>query len=204
MPGLGQLFMSANHIAPQFGGFEPQRTNNGTIFIYGLEEFGARAESGVSIISASLAECPIPMMSFEPIRVPFMNQSRSVAGRMEFENIDLRLTDYVDKATMAVMLNWAAAVGDAQTGRIGLARQYKKRAEIFLFAPDGTTQRGFAAEGIWPTYVRPGVINMEGNDVNSIEANLSTDKVYPIPSDFISDLIRTASNIAGTVTSLTA
>ena len=200
--GLGQLFMSANHIAAQNGQFELQRTNQGAIYIYGLEEFGDKKVSGVSVISMSLISCPIPMSSNDPIEVNFLNQTRRVAGRQFFDNINLEVHDYIDQSTLTILENWRLAVSDPVDGRIGLAARYKKTAEIMLFGPDGSSTRSYRAIGVWPSSLMPGNIDMNSNDGNAIGVTLAVDKMLPSDGDWGGGgIIRTAASLAANASS---
>lgn len=187
---LGEIFMSANHIAAQGGGFEPQRRNNGALYITGLEPYGNVPESGVGVVSLSLHMASFPTTQLDLIELPFLNQSRRVAGRANVEGMDVQVTDYVDKPTLNILLNWHLAVYDPLTGRVGLARDYKKTAQYVLFGPSGGVSRSWTIEGIFPTHVNPGQLDMSDNSQNIVDVQLSVDRVIPNPGGWTAGIIR--------------
>lgn len=210
--GLNGLFMSANHLAAggTEGRFEPQRQNNGVLYISGLESFGEGVKDSEDVIALSLQSFPIPKQRNEPVLLPYMNQVRKVAGRAEVDEIEVVVRDFVDTKTALILLNWRASVYDPQTGRVGFARNYKREAEVHLFGPGintgaGTGQsaagkvpvRKFRLEGVWPSMLDPGDIDHEGTEKLTMNMTLQVDKLYPIASDWGGTLIRPQSGGLG-------
>lgn len=181
---LDALFMSANHIAAQSGGFEPQRQNNGLLFIEGLEEFQDNRQFGRSLITLSIESFPMVKVHNDPIELPYLNQSRKVPGAMVVDDPELVLRDFVDIPTLRIMLNWRNAVCDPITGRMGRAWRIKKLAHVVLLAPDGLTFRCFRLEGVWPSLVDPGDIDMNSSEKMLMNCQLCVDKSYSIDSGF--------------------
>jgi hypothetical protein len=174
---LDTLFMSANHLAGQDGEFEPQRQNNGLLFIEGLEVFGDTLKP-VSVITLSIESFPIPKQRNDAIELQFLNQTRKVAGPGMVDEVELVLKDFVDRETALVMQNWRNAVYDPQSGRLGLARDYKKQGEVHLFSPNGAIERRYKLLGIWPSVVDPGDVDMTGTDKMIMNCTLIIDKFF--------------------------
>lgn len=162
------IFVSADHIAAQGGAFEPQRKNNFTLIL----EMGGDIE----LIQRSLDSFPIPKEANEEIAVNFGNEVRKVAGRSTFENLSLVLKDFVDQEVVEQMIAWRRLVYEPSTGKIGLARDYKKQGEVIMFGPDGERQRTWKLYGVWPSKLDPGGGDMNANENNKITCTLTIDK----------------------------
>lgn len=150
-------------------------------------------------MSLSLQSFPLPKQRNEPILLPFMNQTRKVAGQAEVDEVEVVFRDFVDTKTSLILNNWRAAVYDPQTGRQGYAKNYKKEAEVHLFGPGVDASNGgggrvvvrkYRLEGVWPSMMDPGDADMESSEKHLINLTLQIDKVYPIDSDWNGDLVR--------------
>jgi len=157
--------LNADHIAKQGGAFEPQRRNN---FMLQLTPPGGDA----SIVELSLHTFPFPSDATDVTRIPYVNEERKVAGRTTFagDGMALVLTDYVDRQTAESLTKWRYLVFDPNTGKTGFASRYKVQAKLVLFAPDGTKERTWTLQGVWPSALSIG----EGGDMSSGEPNRIT------------------------------
>lgn len=166
------LNQNADHIAARAGSFEPQRQNNFTIEIYGLPgDDGQIIQLGLASISE------IPGAENEIVEIPFQNEKVYVAGKASVAAITLSIRDYVDSQTREALLRWRKEVYDSETGKIGLARDYKKAGAIILTAPDGTEERVFDLQGCFLTNDPKGGLDMSASDQIMMEVTLSIDKV---------------------------
>lgn len=177
---LQRLIMSAQHIAAQAGGFEPQRQNNGLLFIEGLATFGDIAVTGNSLVTLALESFPFPKQRNDPIEMPYLNQVRKVAGQGMIDDIEVVVRDFVDQPVSTILQNWRNAVYDPITGRIGLARNYKRRAFAHWISPDGSTTRCWQIDGVWPQMVDPGDADMNSPDKVLMNMQLACDRCFPI------------------------
>lgn len=177
---LQTVIMSANHIAAQGGAFEPQRQNHGLLFIEGLAGFGDQQQEGNSILTLALDQIPTPKRRQDPIELPFLSQTRKVAGAMTYDDMEVVFRDFVDVPVYTVLSNWSSYVGDPVTGRIGLARNYKKTGYFHALSPDGTTSRCLRIEGMWPSAVDAGDYDMGSSEKQLINVSFCIDKAYPV------------------------
>lgn len=158
--------VSADHIAPQGGGFEPQRKNNFTLVIpYGGE-----------ILQQSLESFPIPTEENPALSISFGNEKRKVAAPAEYAELQLVVKDFIDSPVMKQIMTWRRKVYDPNTGKIGYARDYKQQGEVIMFGPDGNRARKWKLMGIWPSKVDPGGGNMSANENNMISVTFQVDK----------------------------
>jgi len=169
---MGKGPTTADHIAASEGSNEPQRANNFQLVIDGLP--GGTGDSDV--IFLSINNLTIPRDVDDKITIRWGNEERHVSGNTTMEDMPISLHDYVDNALRQVLVAWRKLVYDPGSGAKGLARNYKKKGWIWLFAPDGIQfKRICEVQGIWPTAGVGGNLTMEGGKVE-IELPLSVDK----------------------------
>lgn len=155
--------------------YEPQRINN---FALQIPLLGQNASSA-DIIDFSLENFDFPKEMNDPIDVPFGNETRRVAGKVNFQELSITLKDYCDPGTAEQCRKWRQRVYNAATGFIGWAANYKCQSSLILFAPNGFAERQFTLIGMWPMDINYGTGDMNGGDYNRIEMTLSVDKVIP-------------------------
>lgn len=183
--------LTAAHIASQAGAFEPQRGNNGLLKVFGVpgDVVGPKGET---ILTLSLNGFSLPNITVEAIELFFLNEKRKVAGTVTFEDMEVTYRDYVDVGTASILKTWHEQVYNPFTGNIGLAKNYKKSALIELFAPNGSNQRYWNIQGIWPSVFNAGNIDMTSAEPVLITMTLCYDKAYAAKVPGIADLISKA------------
>jgi hypothetical protein len=165
--------LSAQHLAPALGEFEPQRKYNWTIEI-ALDDTGDQV-----IIMRSLLNFSGIVEETEEIAMEFANEVRYVPGKTRFDEATLALRDFVDIGTKNAIIKWRRQVYNAETGSTGLASILKKNASLVLTSPDGSINRVWKLIGVWPKRVAYGDLNMEGSELNQIEVTLRYDRAVP-------------------------
>ena len=135
--------MSAGHLAPSSGGFEPQRAFNWTLILPGV--------SDPELVRLAVEKIQMPRVSNSVIRLRFQNQDRKVAGGASVDANAITVRDFVDKPVLKVLSDWRKQVHDMQAGIIGYASDYKKNATVQLVDPKGEVKRSFTLEGVWPS-----------------------------------------------------
>lgn len=166
---------ATGHLAQQQGAFEPQRQNNFSISINGL------GEGDAELISLALSSLSLPNESNEIVELPYGNEVVKVAGQARFDDVTLSVRDFVDRGVRDILVRWRRQVYDPrpeQGAKIGLAKDYKKSASITLHAPDGSQKRVCSLQGVWPSTINHGSLDMATSDVVQIELTLSVDKAY--------------------------
>lgn len=172
----------ARSIAAQGGGLEPQRQNNWVFEVF----LPGSATAGNDILQLSLISGFLPSVSNEPVALPWLNEVVYVAGRTVYEGGTITLRDYVDGATALLIESWRKMVYDVETGKIGLAANYKQSANILTFAPDGSFERTWVLEGAWPATYNPGTLSMDSSDPVAIEVMIRYDRAKRVtnPAEF--------------------
>lgn len=166
-------FISAQHLAPAQGFFEPQRTYNWSLEI-ALDDVGDQL-----LIMQGLETFEAPKESNEEIVLEYGNERRYVAGKALYETSALTLKDFVDQGVASAIIKWRRLVYNSETGSIGLARDYKKNADLTVIAPDQSSGRVFKLLGIWPQAVEYGAYDMTSSDKILINVTLRYDRMVP-------------------------
>lgn len=160
---------SADHIAAEDGSFEPQRQDNFSFEV-------ALGDADKDLIIMSLETAALPTESNEEVEVHYQNERRYVAGKFNVESLALSFKDFVDVDVRGALLRWRKQVYDPHTGKVGLAKDYKKTGYIVMTAPDGTSSRVCRLEGCWPQTLNGGQLDMKTADPVMIELTLRYDK----------------------------
>jgi len=137
--------MNADFIAPQAGGFEPQRQNH----------FDVEFQNISTDMSFAISTFTLPGISNDPITIPFRNEERKVAGPARVDEASLSIRDYVDAQVHNAFMSWRRLVFDPTTGIVGRAANYKRQGSLFVFGPDGEIERSWTLVGCWPSHDPP-------------------------------------------------
>ncbi len=167
---------SADHLVKggTGGAYEPQRQNNFTF------EIILDSKQQQELISLALQNAFEPQEENEALEIPFWNEKVFYPGKASFSNAQstINIIDFVDVPVRDVVLEWRRQVYDPETGKVGLAKNYKKEAKIRLYAPDGTLERSWTLKGVWPQSVNwnATALDYSGGEAVKIEVTLSYDK----------------------------
>lgn len=169
MSGL-QNPQAADHLAQEAGSFEPQRVFN---FSVEIPLDGADKD----LIIMALDSFKLPKTTNEKIELHYQNGMIYVAGKAKTDEGSLVLKDFADKDVIGAVMRWRNKVNSSKTGKVGLARDYKKTAYLTMTAPDGSYVRVCKLKGVFPP-ADPDLteFNMGGNDVIKLTLPLSCDK----------------------------
>lgn len=161
---LGAMHLSATKK------YEIQRTNNFEVQIDGLG----------SDITLLVQSCPLPTISNEAIEVNYGNSKVKVAGKANFDDIEISVLDAIGVDTEMKLWEWRKKVYDPETDKIGFAQDYKKSGRIYQYAPDGTYLRTWKIIGAFPTTMNLGELSYENSDKKTISMTISIDKAIPV------------------------
>ena len=159
--------LGAAHLAT--AGWEIQRNNNFEISIEGVGEKGRLLT--LAVVSGSL-----PSESNNPITVQYGNTNIKVAGTYDIQAGTLVVRDIIQKDVERMIDQWRSTVYNKDTDQVGFAANYKKQARITQFAPDGTYERVWKIDGVWPSSVSYGEVGQENNALKTISITLEYDK----------------------------
>ena len=154
--------------------WEPQRQTNYQLTIFELPGAGTEA------IMLSLVNFSLPTVSNEVINIKHGNTDVKFAGTTQWQGSDqLTVVDYITTDIQKIVSDWRELVYRPATDEIGWAVEYKKEGEVSLVGPDGTNERVWKYEGIWPSQVNYGEVNHESTtDVVRVEIQIQYDRAY--------------------------
>lgn len=162
--------LGSSHLASQ--GFELQRTNN-----FEIQVDLADATSRLRSLTLAVVSGFLPNESNDVISLNYGNTTVTVAGKANVNNSgSLVVRDVIMQDTEKVVDDWRKSVYDKETDAIGFAANYKKRAKVTQYAPDGTLLRVWNLEGVWPSAVDYGQVSYESPGVKTINITLQYDK----------------------------
>ena len=182
---LESVKLNASHLDSQ-DAFEPQRSNNAILRIYGNPDpsqgggGGGGQSDNPDILELSLNTFPVPKRSQETVEIHWLNEVRKYAGKATYEDLTVEFNQYVDRDVADALWAWYELVQSSKgenDGRIGLARDYKKQGDVILFGPDGSNGRGYDVIGIFPSNLDPGDIDMSSSEVQQVSVTFSIDKI---------------------------
>lgn len=159
--------LGASHLAS--AGWEVQRKNNFILSIPGV------GESEQLLILAVLS-CALPTESNEVITLNYGNTNVKVAGPANTEGGSMVVRDYLQKDVELVLDNWRKEVWNKDTDAIGFAANYKRQARVIQYAPDGSYERTWKIEGLWPSSIAYGDLSNDDGGVKTINVTLQYDK----------------------------
>jgi hypothetical protein len=170
--------LKADHIgaAGNSSSYEPQRANNATLYIYNVT---GGIGNGDGTLQLSLKSFSGPTISNDIKQVRYMNEARKFAGIPNFGDLDVMYRDNVDVAVVPALLKWRSQVYDPSTGYIGFKKNYAKRADIIIFAPDNSISRTYNLMGVWPSSFSHANYDADSDELVNISLRLSVDKWTP-------------------------
>lgn len=160
--------MNAAHLAPQGGGFDPQRAFDFEIELYGVP--------GQELIKLSVDSTTLPATSNEIITVHFMGEERKVPGKAKVSNGSIVVKDFVTEDVFSTLQQWRDLVYDNESGNINLAPVYKRKGAVFLIGPDGARRREYTLDGVWPSQVQGGALSYAQSQAFTLTLTLVVDR----------------------------
>lgn len=125
-----------------------------------------------------LVSFPLPKESTEPTDISYFNQTIKVAGKTTFETSTIVLRDAVYYDTELQFLNWRKRVYNPETGKMGLAADYKLKATVREYTPNGDEYRSWRLEGCWPSGIDYGEMTYEDGGEKQLSVTLCYDYAY--------------------------
>ena len=169
-------FLGASHLASD--GFEVQRTNNFEIVLSGLGDLTGNI-ADTRTIKLAVDSGFLPSEESASQELNYSNMSIKVAGTTTYSGGSITVKDVIsENSDVESIINaWRKTVYDPETDKVGLAFNYKRDARIIQYAPDGTMERTWKLQGVWPRSVNYGSLQYgTGGAIKTIEIGLEYDK----------------------------
>lgn len=148
-------------------GYEPKRVFEWVLEIDGLDSFVAKTAER-------------PKKNHEDITIDWINEKRFLAGKGEWQPIQIALYDPISPSAAAKVYEWLKLVHNDATGRMNYASVYKKNFKLKILDPRGRVVEQWTCVGGWPKE-----INFSGNgldysssDALTVEFQLRADKWF--------------------------
>lgn len=179
------------HIADNTS-YEPARTNNFEFMITdidkllkaGVDDTGENGDEdfikdGQEIIRLSVNKASVPHMSQGELEVSRGNIKSYYAGSITFEGGTIEVVDYIGVNGKSVLMAWQRLSGDAKTGRVGRAKDYKKDCILIEYSPDYEKIRSWTLKGCWVTGLSEPDFSFDSADKKVITAKIRFDRAIP-------------------------
>ena len=143
-------------------------------------------------ISLHVDTSALPTFTFEEVEAMSINGRSYFAGAATFEAMSITSKDLIDGKTARGWLEWSKLVYNVKTGRLGLAKDYKRECHVFQYAPNGWHHRQWIFQGVWPQTITFGTLDLSATTtINMIEVTLRYDKAFPEAYDELGSFVST-------------
>lgn len=180
------------HIADNPELYEPARTNTFEFVVTDIDKLlragvddtgdnGAEdyVTGGQETIRLSVNKADVPHFSQGEIDISRGNIKSYYAGAMTFDAGSIEVIDYIGSSGKSVLMAWQRLSGDAKTGQVGRAKDYKKTCTLIEYTPDYEKIRSWTLVGCWVTKLNETAFSMDSADKKIITATIRYDRAYP-------------------------
>lgn len=146
--------------------YEPKKQNR----------FILRFPSSLGINEWYVISSKRPKITIGSVEIPFLNTSTFVAGRFNWETIDVTFKDPIGPSATQALMEWVRLHAESVTGRMGYAAGYKKDIELEMLDPIGVVIEKWILQGTFLTDVDFGTLDYSSEDIAEITATLRPDR----------------------------
>ena len=146
--------------------YEPKKKNR----------FILRFPSSLGINEWFVISTSRPKMTINEVEIPFLNTSTYVAGRFNWESIDVTFKDPIGPSAAQALMEWVRLHAESVTGRMGYAAGYKKDIELEMLDPTGVVVEKWILQGTFLTNVDFGSLEYSDDEIATIDATLRMDR----------------------------
>jgi hypothetical protein len=156
----------ANLLMKMPGPYEPKKKNR----------FILRFPSSLGINEWFVISTSRPKVTINEVEIPFLNTSTYVAGRFNWESIDVTFKDPIGPSAAQALMEWVRLHAESVTGRMGYAAGYKKDIELEMLDPTGVVVEKWILQGTFLTNVDFGSLEYSDDEIADISATLRMDR----------------------------
>ena len=146
--------------------YEPKKKNR----------FILRFPSSLGINEWFVISTSRPKVTINEVEIPFLNTSTYVAGRFNWESIDVTFKDPIGPSASQALMEWVRLHAESVTGRMGYAAGYKKDIELEMLDPTGVVVEKWILQGTFLTNVDFGSLEYSDDEIATIDATLRMDR----------------------------
>ena len=191
MPVSTSITKGAYHISNNTVEYNPQRKNNFTLIIQGLDNLprvgsvdsslGDLGEAdiiqnGQEQIVLALRTSDTPQITQNEIAVNRGNSTIKFPGKPSFNDINIEAYDFIGSDVKDTLLAWQNLCYNTKYDYVGNARSYKKDCQLLQLTPTGDIVRYWDIKGAWVSNVAPGNFSVDDGDAaQTVTATLKYD-----------------------------
>ena len=146
--------------------YEPKRQNR----------FVLRFPSSLGINEWFVESTSRPKITVGATEIQFLNTSTFVAGRFNWEALNVTLRDPIGPSASQALMEWVRLCAESVTGRMGYAAGYKKNVDLELLDPTGVVVEKWILEGTFLTSTDFGTLDYKSDAIASITATMRMDR----------------------------
>lgn len=142
--------------------YEPKRKYRWILQIEGIDAFLMKAAAR-------------PQRVFEPITIDWINHKRYLAGKHEFQPVQIELYDPIAPSGAQQVEEWIRLNFESVSGRSGYADFYKRDVQLKLLDPVGTVVELWDGKGVWPMDINYNELSYDNNEACWVTLSLRAD-----------------------------
>jgi hypothetical protein len=146
--------------------YEPKRANR----------FILRFPSTLGINEWFVESTKRPAIKIKDVEIPFLNTSTFVAGRFNWDPINVMFRDPIGPSAAQALMEWVRLHAESVTGRMGYAAGYKKNVDLEMLDPTGVVVEKWILEGTFLTNVDFQALAYSDDKLATIQATLRMDR----------------------------
>jgi hypothetical protein len=133
-------------------------------------------ESNLGINSWYVQSTSRPKIKIGEVEIPFLNTSTYVAGRFNWESIDVTFLDPIGPSASQALMEWVRLHAESITGRMGYAAGYKKNVTLEMLDPTGVAVEKWILQGVFLTGVDMDSLDYSDEKIVTVKATLRPDR----------------------------
>ena len=146
--------------------YEPKRQNR----------FIVRFPSTLGINEWFVESTSRPHITIAATEIPFLNTSTYVAGRFNWQTINVTFRDPIGPSASQALMEWVRLHAESVTGRMGYAAGYKKDIDLEMLDPTGVVVEKWILYGTFLTDVNFNALAYNTDALATITATLRMDR----------------------------
>ena len=117
-----------------------------------------------------------PHITIAATEIPFLNTSTYVAGRFNWQTINVTFRDPIGPSAAQALMEWVRLHAESVTGRMGYAAGYKKDIDLEMLDPTGVVVEKWILYGTFLTDVNFNALAYNTDALATITATLRMDR----------------------------
>ena len=146
--------------------YEPKRQNR----------FILRFPSSLGINEWFVESTARPHITISPVEIPFLNTSTFVAGRFNWQTLNVTFRDPIGPSAAQALMEWVRLHAESVTGRMGYAAGYKKDIDLEMLDPTGVVVEKWILYGTFLSDVNFNNLAYNTDALATITATLRMDR----------------------------